>query len=78
MNLYGQSQLDKLVESGFNYTILQEGSLLDGLVLLTKTGYKSIIAREVYLNEWSSAYSVRIYNTLPRKYQELLRKLEEL
>ena len=37
-------------------------------------GYKWAIIKEVYLNEWSSAQSIRMYNELPKCYAAILEK----
>ena len=53
---------------GYCNTII-EGSLgLGTVVLHGAKGKKSIIIQEVFLNEWSSAHTIRKYNKLPKKY----------
>lgn len=48
-----------------------EGCLLDSHIL-TADGCKTSIIKEVYLNEWSSAYSLTMYNKIPKKYQAVI------
>lgn len=33
---------------------------------------KTIIITEVFLNEWSSGHTVRAYNKIPKKYEQLI------
>jgi len=54
---------------------LEEGSLgLGKLILYNGNGRKSIIIEEVFLNHWSSAHKIRMYNELPKKYKTLVNK----
>ena len=52
------------------------GSLVDNHII-TAPNLKSAVIKEVYLNEWSSAYSIRLYNKLPKKYEKVIELLEE-
>ncbi len=79
MNLYTQQEVDALIEKfskrqNFKcYTIY--GSLLDNHIL-TADGTKTAIIREKGLNEWSSAYSIKLYNKIPKKYQKVIDLLD--
>lgn len=53
---------------------MNEGVLGIGDWILGAPGYKWAIIREVYLNEWSSAQSIRMYNELPKCYAAILEK----
>lgn len=65
-----ESTIDLYLEKGGSVTIIEEGVLGLGTVLLhSGEGLKTIIIREVYLNEWSSAHTIRCYNKLPKKYE---------
>jgi hypothetical protein len=57
--------------------IIDENSvLLDfRLAVLTAPKYRSIVIQNQYLNEWSSAYTVRQYKKLPNKYKDAISKL---
>ena len=55
------------------YTI--PGSLCDGMII-TGDGFKTTIIKEVYLNEWSSGISIRMYNNLPKKYENIMEMLD--
>ncbi len=70
--LFTHSQLQTLIDKGYTYHLIKEGVLIDNLAIYTKKGYKSIVAKSVYLNEWSSAYAIRKYNKLPLKYQKMI------
>lgn len=72
MKLFTHSQLQELIDRGYEYYCIKEGALIDDLAIYIKDGYKSIVAKSVYLNEWSSAYSIRTYNVLPAKYQKMI------
>lgn len=74
-NLYTQTAVDNLInrfsecENFELYTI--PGSLLDNHIITAK-GKKTAIIREKYLNEWSSAYTIILYNKTPKKYQNII------
>lgn len=67
--------IDKYTEMGGEVHELT-GSLQDNYIC-TLAGYKSAVVREVYLNEWSSGLSVRFYNKLPKKYEEVIALLDD-
>lgn len=73
MKLYTSGAVEKLanqyIDKGGEITTLKEGSLLGyGLAVFSGLGLRNTIVQEVYLNEWSSAYKVRFYDRLPKKY----------
>jgi len=76
MKLFKMEAVDKVYEfyqsKGGEVIILEEGSLLDGLVVCIAPGFRSCVIREVFLNEWSSGYKVRTYRKLPKNYEKLL------
>ena len=69
-----QDLIDRYVnEYNGECTTLEEGCLGLGAVLLHNAeGKKSIIIKEVYLNDWSSTHTIRKYNKLPKKYKQLI------
>ncbi len=77
-DLYSCEAIDRLVDSyirkGGEVHELEEGCLGYGLLLLTGENLKSIVVREVYINEWSSGHSIRMYNKCPKKYMDLLER----
>ena len=67
---------DKFVKKGGEIITLRDGSLLNfGLAVFQCEGLHTAIIREQYLNEWSSAYSVKQYKTLPKKYADMIENL---
>jgi len=52
------------------------GSLVDGYIL-TANGCKTTIIKEIYLNEWSSGYALRMYKKIPRKYEKIIEMIED-
>lgn len=76
--LYSFKDVDNLIEryikAGGEAVQTDEGSLGSGnWILFDTTGkLRSFVINEVYLNEWSSAHTIRGYNKLPKKYEALL------
>lgn len=48
------------------------GCLGYGTTIMTAPGYKSAVVQEHYENEWSCCHTLRFYNVLPKKYQQLV------
>lgn len=75
--LYTLSACEKLMNDYINLggevTTIQEGVLGLGIVVCQAKGFKTAIIKEVYLNDWSSAHSVRFYKKLP---QTILKEME--
>ena len=52
---------------------IEEGVLGYGVLLLhSGVGAKTIVITEVYVNPWSSTHKVRMYNKIPKKYENLI------
>ena len=70
-----QELIDKYVEKGGEMLTIDEGCLGVGNVILFDTNdkLKSFVIKEVYLNEWNSAQSIRCYNKLPDKYVQMIK-----
>lgn len=83
MYLYSCEEIDQLLdrytEAGGEILRMREGILGHGdLLLYSAAGdLKTIVIREVALNEWSSAHTVRKYDKCPKKYQRLIEKMED-
>ena len=81
MKLYDYHQVDALIskytEKGGEALQVREGTLGSGdWYLYDYAGrLKFIIIKEVYLNEWSSAHTIRTYNSIPKKYQQEIQNL---
>jgi hypothetical protein len=75
--VYSYSAVKKLIELYGNdcaiYTI--EGGLIDSYIL-TAPNKKTAIIKEVYLNEWASGATIRLYNKTPKKYDLVISYLE--
>jgi hypothetical protein len=54
---------------------LHEGGVGLGTVVCTAEGCKTAIIQEVYLNEWSSTHTIRLYNKTPKKFLQLIENL---
>ena len=69
-----QEFIDKYVDEGGEILTIDEGCLGVGNVILfdITDKLKSFIIKEVYLNEWNSAQSIRGYNKLPDKYMQII------
>lgn len=73
-NLYSLEAVLKLRDKyldkdGMVYTIY--GCLLDNYIF-TAPNYKTTIVKEHYINEWSSAYKIIMYNETPKKYNKVI------
>lgn len=84
MYYYTIAQTQKLIEDyiklGGQVCSLDDGGVGLGTVILYNQGNTNllnIVIKEVYLNEWSSAQTIRRYRKLPQKYLDLINKEEE-
>lgn len=48
-----------------------EGTLNDNYILNAE-GKKTVIIKELYLNEWASCKVIRRYNKCPKKYEKVM------
>ena len=55
---------------------LEEGCLGLGTVICYGGGLKTTIIRERFINEWTSAHTIRMYNRMPIKYEKWIEKVE--
>lgn len=64
------------ISRGGEVAYIEEGVLGYGTTLLydlrEPVHLKFVVIKEVYLNEWSSAHSIRQYNRIPQKYNKML------
>lgn len=68
--------MQRYAEKGGECKTIEEGTLGIGMVICFGDGLKTAIIREVYLNEWSSGHTIRMYNKMPEKYKNMLDKLD--
>lgn len=82
-NLYSMKAVDKLVDElvnkyHYDFVRLADGSLLDGSFILVAPdeNHYHFVVREVYLNEWSSAYTVRRASKISKALEEEAERYE--
>lgn len=77
--LYSCKAIEELLtlylEKGGTVEEIEEGSLGYGFLILHGNKLKTAVIKEVYLNEWNSAHTVRLYNKCPKKYAKLLEEV---
>lgn len=61
-------------EGAFVYLI--PGSLVDNYIM-GAPGCYTFVAREKYLNAWSSGVTIRKYRKIPAKYQKVIELLDD-
>lgn len=81
VKLHRLSACEKLIDTYINKwggerTTLEEGCLGLGLMVLHNAkGKKTVVIREIAVNEWSSEHSVKKYNEIPKKYEKAIQKM---
>lgn len=71
-----EQTIDKWIAAGGQIDTVEEGTLGYGLTICHGEGLRTAVITEVPLNCWSSAHKIRIYNKMPKKYQEMLENME--
>ena len=56
---------------GYAITV-EEGCLGLGTVVCFGENLKTAIIKEFYINPWSSGHTVRFYNKMPKKYEDMV------
>jgi len=81
---YSLEAIENLIQKYHNaggYSVtLEEGCLGYGTLMLyaePEKKLKTFIIQERYLNEWSSAHTIRGYQNPPKKYLDMLEKIEQ-
>lgn len=64
--------MQKYLDKGGDFIVFDEGCLAQGLTVCFGEGLKTTVINEVYLNEWSSGQSIRMYNKMPKKYEKMI------
>lgn len=67
-----ENLMNRYKDKGGEITEIEEGCLGYGFIILYGPGLKTAVIKEVYINEWSSAHTVRLYNKMPKKYEKML------
>lgn len=77
--LYTCNAIKKLIDlyvfRGGNVYTIEEGVLGYGLTVLAGENLKTVVIKEVYLNEWSSAHTIRFYTNIPKKYAAIIENM---
>lgn len=76
MNLYTnevvQNVIDKYIEKEGEILEVVPGCLGYGITICIGYGLKYTVIKEIFLNSWSSAHTIVMYNKLPKKYDKLI------
>lgn len=78
MKLYNSEVVNGLIEkyeraSGWFEIVDDRTVLLDfNVAILGGKDLRYCVIKDVFLNSWSSAYSIKFYNKLPKIYKKLL------
>jgi len=76
MRSYGlkaiEALIEKYVECDGEIITLQEGTLGVGVTICCGHGLKTAVIKEVYVNEWTSTHTLRMYDRMPQKYRRLI------
>lgn len=74
--LYTTSACEDLMrrywENGGECLEIEPGTLGLGLTICYGDGLKTAVIREIYINPWTSAHTVRFYNSMPKKYAAMI------
>jgi len=76
MNYYTIESIEELInrylERNGEVVEVVEGCLGYGTTICYGEGLKSTVIQEHFENSWSSSHTVRMYNKLPKKYEDML------
>ena len=76
MNHYTIKSIEELINRYLerNGEVIEviEGCLGYGTTICYGEGLKSTVIQEYFENSWSSSHTVRMYNKLPKKYEDML------
>ena len=74
MTIYSYKAADNLIDRYNDRggdALVFPGCLCDNYILYGD-GLKTTVIKEVYINEYSSGVSIRMYNKTPAKYQKII------
>lgn len=82
MTTYTCSAVEQLMNEylnrdGAEILTIEEGTLGYGFMIMTAPKCKTTIVHEVYVNEWTSAHKIRMYNKCPKKYAKIIEEYYE-
>jgi hypothetical protein len=60
--------INNYLENNGDILEITEGTLGHGTTICIAFGKKTAVIQEVFLNSWSSAHTITLYNKLPKKY----------
>ena len=76
MNTYSlkfiEDLINQYINKGGEIAEVEEGCLGYGTTICYGEGLKSTVIQEHFQNSWSSSHTVRMYNKLPKKYEDML------
>jgi hypothetical protein len=76
MNTYSlkfiEDLINQYINKGGEIAEVEEGCLGYGTTICYGEGLKSTVIQEHFENSWSSSHTVRMYNKLPKKYEDML------
>jgi len=76
MSYYTIESIEKIIDlylsKGGEIIEVVEGCLGYGTTICYGNGLKSTVIQEHFKNSWSSEHTVRMYNNLPKKYENML------
>ncbi len=67
--------ISRYVEREGEIITLDEGGVGLGIIVCLAEGCKTAVIQEIYLNEWSSTHTIRLYSKTPKKYLQLIENL---
>lgn len=67
-----QQLINHYLDKGGEVREIQEGSLGYGETVLFGEGLKTAVIKERYINQWSSGHTIRLYNKMPKKYEQYI------
>lgn len=75
--MYNYKEIDKFIErySSFENSIviqIRESILGSGDWICTAPNKKTAIIKEIFVNEWNSTHTLKLYNKTPKKYINLI------
>ena len=71
-----EQTVNNWIEAGGEISTVEEGVLGWGLTICHGEGLRTAIIKEVPLNEWSSAHTIRVYKKMPKKYLAMLENMK--